>query len=1091
MRVIFDTASILLHDLLGGKDPEGFEIPNPDPDKKPIWVNTWQYGYDKAMNNFVQYMQTLGATPSQCVFVFEGLSPLVGRNRQVSDYSKGRSARVEEIWKEYAKLRTEIERTFLDLGAQCCSQNNVEGDDVIGFIALNSEVPVVVASNDNDMSVLNGVNMRGAEVLVAVNHEFGKNKFGDWPTRYITIYKALVGDSSDNYGGIPNFGPKTFEKLVAAHGLPILDELDSLAQRNRVAEIGLGRCPILDKIAENYEAVQKCYRLAKIRIEDVNNPSLGFISWKVGMVKEEPEYADVRLKKYYCQAMLVDNDLFDEVYTDIANRLKNSPYVSLDVETATPPQSDEWLENQKKKDSDSTGIDVLGQELVSVQLTFGRNQQFTVYLPINNKDTANIPTEKVAKLVASIPKSVPLVIQNVSFELVVLKQAWGHLPEFANNGFEGFLPNVLCTKLLASYVDENASTGLKQNSKRYLDYDQISYADVTQGRKMSELTADEAFSYGCDDTITTAALFNHYKLICELENTWKVFKEVEIDPAYLTADAFIKGTPISMAKLNELRQDDLAKSAAAFPVLRQYLIENGWEGTVPPVYTCDNLPLAKIKEAYEIVTGKKLDTAIRTFSKIVKFISEIEGNEIFASALEQATTPEGAALFTKYVQQYFSGEPEFNIGSPVQMKKLFYDVMGLEQRVFNKPTDVQYAKARASGNYGRIQGTVKTDDLAVQYALKFDCEKRPELKPVLEALQVIKMVQTRESLYYQPYPNLVHWRGKNRIHSSFNQCATNTRRYTSSGPNLQQLPKHPKATGEPARFREVFVPHKKNAVVVSMDFAAQELRVIADYSRDENMLACYMGDSPKDMHLLTGLGIAQRKYPLFKEMSYDEFMGIYNDDSHELFKAVKLLRSLGKKVNFTTEYGAQAPKLAQTMLIDEAEAQIYIDARLEAFAQADEWKRKVVQVAKRQGYVTSKMGARRHLHDLFNSKEAGEASKAERQAVNYMIQGSSAEMTKLAMARMWKSRLFQRYDSLFIGVIHDEVVASCEISQLVPFLREMHKCMIAQFADMVVPVASSISIGLNFGEQIELGEVVDEDLVNKALESLGFCTVAA
>lgn len=1090
MRLIFDTASILLSDLLGGKDPEGFEIPNPDPEKKPIWVNTWQYGYEKAMNSFTQYMSVLGATPSQCVFVFEGMTPLAGRKRQVEGYDKGRSARSPEVYKEYATLRTEIEKTFLDLGAQCCSQDYVEGDDVIGFLALNSQEPVVVATNDNDMSVLNGVNPRGANIIVAINHEFGRNKFGNWPTNYITIYKALVGDTSDNYAGITGFGPKTFEKLVATHGLPILDKLDDLAQRNRIAEIGLGKCPILDKIAENYDAVQKCYRLAKIRVEDVNNPTLGFIKWKVGMVKEEPEIVDVRLKKFYCQAMLVDAENFDEMYTAILSRMTNSPFVSLDVETATPDTSDEWLEGQKKKDSDSSGIDVLGQELVSVQLTFGRNQQFSVYLPVNNKDTANIPTEKVAKLVAAIPKTVPIVIQNMSFELVVLKQAWGHLPEYAKNGFEGFLPNVLCTKLLASYVDENSSSGLKQNSKRYLGYDQMSYLDVTQGRKMNELTADEAFGYGCDDTITTAALFNHYKLICELENTWDVYNEVEIAPAYLTADAFIKGTQISMAKLNELYQADLAKSKAVEPVLLDYLIAQGWSGTVPPVYTPEDLTPAKIKEAYEIVTGEKLDTMIRTFDKIVKFIREIAGNEVFANALEQAVTVEGAVQFTKYVQQHFDGKPDFNLGSPTQLKKLFYDVMCLEPRVFNKPTDVQYAKARAAGNYGRIQGSVKTDDLAVQYALKFDCQKRPELKPVIEAIQVMKMVQTRESLYYATYPNLLHWR-TDRIHSSFNQCATNTRRYTSSGPNLQQLPKHPKATGEPARFREVFVPHKKSAVVVSMDFAAQELRVIADYSRDENMLACYIGDSPKDMHLLTGLGIAQRKYAHFKNMSYEDFAGIYGQEKHEHFKTVKALRNLGKKVNFTTEYGAQAPKLAQTMLIDEAEAQIYIDARLEAFAQADAWKRKVVQEAKRQGYVTSKMGARRHLHDLFNSKEAGEASKAERQAVNYMIQGSSAEMTKLAMARMWKTRLFQKYDSEFIGVIHDEVVASCEVSQLVPFLRDMHQCMIAKFADMVVPVASSISIGVNFGEQIELGEAVDEGVINEALEKLGFSTAVA
>ena len=133
------------------------------------------------------------------------------------------------------------------------------------------------------------------------------------------------------------------------------------------------------------------------------------------------------------------------------------------------------------------------------------------------------------------------------------------------------------------------------------------------------------------------------------------------------------------------------------------------------------------------------------------------------------------------------------------------------------------------------------------------------------------------------------------------------------------------------------------------------------------------------------------------------------------------------------------------------------------------------------------LGVRRHLAEALMSDDRFISSKAERQAVNFKIQSSSAEMTKLAEGRMWRQGLFSKFDAVCYGPIHDEVVASVMISDLEEFLPLMHACMVAKYATMQVPIESSISFGPSFGEQIEIGivptaQAIQEGLVEMAEE---------
>jgi DNA polymerase I-like protein with 3'-5' exonuclease and polymerase domains len=268
-----------------------------------------------------------------------------------------------------------------------------------------------------------------------------------------------------------------------------------------------------------------------------------------------------------------------------------------------------------------------------------------------------------------------------------------------------------------------------------------------------------------------------------------------------------------------------------------------------------------------------------------------------------------------------------------------------------------------------------------------------------------------------------------------------------------------------------------------MDFAAQEMRVIADYSRDENLLACYIGDVRKDMHTLTGLGILNSEGV---DWTYEEFEERLNNEKHPDYKKAKAARALGKKLNFTAEYGAAAAKVAATLMITEEEAQRYLDAREANFAKVQEWKQETIAEANGTGIVRTKLGAVRHLKAAVMSSDRSISSKAERQAVNTKVQGSSAEMTKLAEGRMWEARLEQRFDAQIIGPVHDEVIASCTVADLVPFCRAMHACMIAPYADMFVPIESSISFGPSFGEQHEIGNLPTEEAIKAGLQACGY-----
>ncbi len=1193
-RIALDMSAFLWNALLTGKDHEnGFKAIHKE---KEVWINSRFHGYDIVLQRILDVLDHYKLTPIDLIMVFEGEASKSKRLMIDKDYKQGREHPAES-YAEFIAVRDEIRREFLDLGAQAMQQKYAEGDDTLGWLAKHTEDDLIIATFDNDISVLNGTNAYGANILVWVNGQDGGNKYGHFDHHLITTYKALVGDSSDNIKGCPGFGPVKFDMLMQQYGEDGLQELHDMLTNSDLSSIaGLDKKtdPLLVMISDNAPQVLRCFDLAKLRPAWVNtkNDPIEWQAGKVRLITKEDEHADPRMKRWLGNARLVTADNFEAAVKWMMPKIAESYDVALDIETSTPDESTEWLERQ----GDIDGVDVFGSYLCGLGLTFGRNNQYTLYFSVAHADTNNIDSEALRQAIAQIPQEKELIIQNVSFELAVLFNEWGGRQ--MNNGYHGFLPNVLDTKFEASYVDENSKLGLKERSKTILGYIQQSYDETTlltdapenlppggrliketykthmvgtgkfeqivapecreaegmentdqpftpgeiryvngpeilqeqyvfvgtgvfeqqdivkRGKvvgtedvevmervvatqtrryKMHELSADHVFGYGADDPICTIALHNYNRLHMQMEHQYEVCKDVEIKAAYQHAQSFIAGVPFSVETMNALVKHDDKVFDDAWAVLRTYLIDKGWEGTQPPAYTVE-ITAAEVKEAFETVTGRKMDTAMRTVSKLAIHATTAEDQPIFGALLarlDSEKTPEAVKAFSDYVLKHFKGEPSFNSGSPKQKTHLMYTVMGLEVQIRNDATDDMKAR-------GQYEGNPKTDVLAIAYALR-ECdeqiakhgafmeditagevEKWKVIKDTLEAMKLMSMVQTRRSLYYSKYPSFMHWKD-GRIHSSHNQCATNTRRASESAPNKQQLPKHAKIEGQDAKFRSALVPHHPDAVIVSIDFDQQELRNIAEQSGCPELLACFVGDNPRKMHGITGVGIAQDLKPDV-QWSYEVLMAAKGNKNDELHNTAVKSYDLGKKVNFTTEYGAGAEKVAATLLITEKKAQAFIDFREESFPGVVDWKKDVIALAKKQGYVETMMGARRHLRDLLASKDKFEASKAERQAVNFEVQSSCAEQTKLAEGRMWDDNLFYDFDAIYFGPIHDECVASVMIKDLPAFLPRMHAAMVANYGGMkAVPIKAGISFGPDFYFQTEIGMAPTPEAIAKGL----------
>lgn len=309
---------------------------------------------------------------------------------------------------------------------------------------------------------------------------------------------------------------------------------------------------------------------------------------------------------------------------------------------------------------------------------------------------------------------------------------------------------------------------------------------------------------------------------------------------------------------------------------------------------------------------------------------------------------------------------QFNIASPRQVGDILFEKLKI----------VEKAKKTKTGQY------VTSEEVLQQLRNKHEI-----VADILEHRGLKKLLGT----YVDALPKLINPR-TGHIHTSFNQTITATGRLSSSDPNLQNIP----VRGEDGKeIRKAFVP-EEGCLFFSADYSQIELRVMAHLSADEHMIGVFRDG--KDLHAATAANIYKKK---IEDVSRDE-------------------RSKSKRANFGIIYGITVFGLAERLDIPRDEARMLIDGYFDTFPQVHHYMEQSKEVARRQGYVTTLFGRRRYLPDI-NSHNATVRGFAERNAINAPIQGTAADIIKVAMIRIFRRFKAEGIRSKMILQVHDEL----------------------------------------------------------------------
>lgn len=352
----------------------------------------------------------------------------------------------------------------------------------------------------------------------------------------------------------------------------------------------------------------------------------------------------------------------------------------------------------------------------------------------------------------------------------------------------------------------------------------------------------------------------------------------------------------------------------------------------------------------------------------------------------------------------------FNIASPKQVGEALFDRLKLPYP----------GKKMKSGQYSTDEEILS--ELAITHPICAD---------ILAHRGLMKL----KSTYVDALPALINPR-TGRVHSSFNQALVASGRLSSQNPNLQNIPIK---TAEGRKVREAFIPRDSEHLILSADYSQIELRLIAEISGDEAMLDAFQKNL--DIHTATAAGVYG--VPL-DQVTSDQ-------------------RRAAKTVNFSIIYGAGASNLSQQLGIKRPEAKELIDNYFKQYSGLRGYMSDIVEFARKHGYVETMLGRRRYLRDI-NSGNGMMRSMSERVAINTPIQGSAADLIKVAMINIREAMRAGGFRSQMILQVHDELVFDVrrdELERLKPIIFEK---MTTALPNLKVPILVEIGVGENWLE---------------------------
>lgn len=430
-------------------------------------------------------------------------------------------------------------------------------------------------------------------------------------------------------------------------------------------------------------------------------------------------------------------------------------------------------------------------------------------------------------------------------------------------------------------------------------------------------------------------------------------------------------------------------------------------------YACEDadVTLRLMKPLAEELRKNSLEEVFQNIEMpLMPVLARMERNGVVldTDTLKEVENDFTARLQTLEKDIYKLAGHEFTINSPRQVGEVLFGELKLSEKV----------KKTKSGQYSTSEEVLR--DLH---------SKHPIVQKILDYRGLKKLLST----YVEALPKLIN-PATGHIHTSFNQAVTATGRLSSSNPNLQNIP----VRGEDGReIRKAFIP-EAGEIFFSADYSQIELRIMAHLSGDEHMIEAF--NAGHDVHAATAARIFHKD---IKDISKDE-------------------RRKAKTANFGIIYGISAFGLAERMDVSRTEAKVLIDSYFEMYPKIKDYISKAVDTAREKGYIETEFGRRRYLPDI-NSRNAVVRGYAERNAVNAPIQGTAADIIKIAMIRVQQRLDAEGCKARMMLQVHDELNFSVPTDEFDKVKRIVIEEMQGAYK-MSVPLEADCGEGKNWLE---------------------------
>lgn len=580
-------------------------------------INSGEHTFRAFIDAYIVPILDAGFAPRQILVAHDAgyefrtsILPEYKAKRQAKKDDDGKTD--PEAAEQYEKASKLIKPFLAYLGCTQAQVPGVEADDIIAYFCklpgmkqiYTVDADLLSLADDQTMIMLKGkpvyiknldTDMLTKNMLPFVTPFMDDD--GELPSwnifKLLTLYKSLVGDTSDEYKGVSGFGNKMWADAVKEFERDGLEELAQIVETKNWATLteylehyegsehkGCKAHKILTKINEYKNAWRTCWVVAKLHPELCWKPrkrKLTSINWfkripskhKVQNLLAQAcclEYME-DLEPYLPVEWLIDADNFEDAdIAEFAQMCEDTPHISYDYEG--------WAErNENFIEAASSGenyVDVIGQQITGMSINFGNNLQYTFYITVGHAKSANLPVEVIRRFFDAMPAHIPKVAHNSVFEeAVTLTNLDGYcLP----------IGSVHDTSIMDVYWDENRQLhNLKELSHSLLGYKQATYRetlDAAGASNMSEITAEQCLKYGLDDSTCTGHLYDLIKLNLMLEDTWEFYRDHEPYVNHRLAKSLVRGVDIDYEALQDIADQDAEDIEEGMAELRSILEEH-------------------------------------------------------------------------------------------------------------------------------------------------------------------------------------------------------------------------------------------------------------------------------------------------------------------------------------------------------------------------------------------------------------------------------------------------------------------------------------------------------------------------------------